>query len=238
MNLLPIEIGKKCVEKYFPNCLAAVLAGSAVRGRINEQSDLDIVIIDESAHQAYKTIYSTDVWPVEAFVFNTKQIHGFFLENYNKAMPTLHRILSDGVIIHDKGIGKSLCKEAKVLLNKGPQPWSLDEMNKARFDITDYLKDLIGSESTSENLYVMNRLVELIPYFILRVNDHWIGDGKWMLRELRDFDPKFCAGWLTALEAFYKQNEKREVIEMIDIGLSPYGGRLYEGFTQVSTLNF
>ena len=45
-KLQPIEAAHQFLNKYFPNCQGALLAGSIVRGEATATSDLDIVILD------------------------------------------------------------------------------------------------------------------------------------------------------------------------------------------------
>lgn len=232
----PIESSKKFIEEAFPHCSAAFLAGSSIRGEANEYSDLDMVIIDDSISVPYRKIFSAYPYPIEVFVFSRLTYQDFFLENYKKAIPTLHRLCSRAVIIKDQGQAVKIQNEASNLLQKGPQPWLLDDMNLARFEITDNLRDLMGSDDYVENIMTMTKLAERIPHFILRVNEMWVGEGKWLLRELKAFDERFYDEWVEGIMAFYQKNDKRKVIRLVDKVLEPYGGRLFEGFSQSSVL--
>ena len=53
-KLLPLEAGEKFIQKHYPNCQGALLAGSVVRGEATEISYLDIVIFDEKINSAYR----------------------------------------------------------------------------------------------------------------------------------------------------------------------------------------
>ncbi len=54
MKIPPLEAAKTFIAMHFPTCKAALLAGSASREEHKENSDLDLVIIDDSLSSAYR----------------------------------------------------------------------------------------------------------------------------------------------------------------------------------------
>lgn len=77
---------------------------------------------------------------------------------------------------------------------------------------------------------IANNLTNLSQEFVLRSNGCWIGSSKWIIRELNKFSLEFAEQFVNALDAFYKHGDKSKVIELVDDILSPFGGRLFEGF--------
>lgn len=53
-KLPPIEAAHQFINKHFPNCQGALLAGSVVRGEATETSDLDIIIFDKNICAFYR----------------------------------------------------------------------------------------------------------------------------------------------------------------------------------------
>ena len=46
MRMEPVEAAERVIQHDYPDCLLAVLGGSASRGEYNEQSDLDIMVLE------------------------------------------------------------------------------------------------------------------------------------------------------------------------------------------------
>lgn len=66
---------------------------------------------------------------------------------------------------------------------------------------------------------------------MLRTNKRWIGDSKWMIRSLKDYDKEFTKRFVEAFDTFYKTNKKDKIIILIDDVLNSHGGRLFDGFS-------
>lgn len=73
-----IEAARQVASTYFPDCHAALLAGSVIRGEATETSDLDIVIFDQRLSSAYRESFIAFGWPIEAFVHNFESYKDFF----------------------------------------------------------------------------------------------------------------------------------------------------------------
>ena len=74
----PIEAAFQFIEKYFPNCQGAILAGSVVRGEATETSDLDIVIFDKVLSSSFRVSLVEFGWNIELFAHNLSSYQFFF----------------------------------------------------------------------------------------------------------------------------------------------------------------
>lgn len=232
MRLPSKEAASLFVERHFPNCNAAILSGSIVLGQGTERSDLDLVILDDSQPNPFRASYFELGWPVEAFVV-TKETYRYFFEiGQYQAIPSLQRMCAGGVILKDDGSAEALVREAKESLQEGPIPWTKEEIDKARYEITECLEDLTGSASHDEDLFIVGRLANLVHEFELRIHGRWIGEGKWAVRSLKLYNEKVCREFLQELEAFYKSDKKEGLIAFADRILEPYGGRFFAGFRE------
>jgi predicted nucleotidyltransferase len=232
MRLPSKEAASRFIERHFPNCNAAILSGSVVLGLETERSDLDLVVLDDSQSNPFRASYFEFEWPIEAFVV-TKETYRYFFEiSRYEAIPSLQRMCATGVIVKDDGSAEELIREAKDMLQEGPYPWTEEEMRKARYEITECLEDLTGSASHDEDMFIVNRLAGLVHEFVLRVNGRWIGEGKWAVRSLKQFDEAFCRQFLKELDLFYKTGQKENLTAFVDRVLEPYGGRFFAGFRQ------
>ena len=237
MKTSPLETAKRFVSAEFAQCSAAIMGGSAARGEYNENSDIDFVIVDHSVHVPYHEIFRFEDWDIEVFAFGGYTYEDFFQENARMGIPTLQRICAEGILICDRnGDGRRLQERAKKALAAGPAPWTLDEMNRARFELTHLLLDLISAKSYPETVFVANDLAKSAHHFILRIHGRWTGEGKWMIRELEQYDVQVCRQFVSVFTHLYRTGEKEQVVAWIDEILAPYGGRLSAGFRESSVL--
>lgn len=230
-KLEPIKAAQEFINKYFPSCDGALLAGSVVRGQATETSDLDIVIFDNEFDSAYRESLIEFDWNIELFVHNLNSYQDFFTSDYKRARPSLPRMVSEGLVLKDNGVMNTIKAEAEELLSKGPEIWSSETINIKRYFITDALDDFIGCENRKEGIFIANTLTELVSEFVLRTNNRWIGASKWVLRSLKQYDDAFAERFVEAFDLYYRENSKSKVIDLVDEILKPYGGRLFNGFS-------
>ncbi|WP_233713558.1 nucleotidyltransferase domain-containing protein [Lederbergia citri] len=227
----PIQAATQFIAERFPNCQGALLAGSIVRGEGTETSDLDIVIFDKTLETAFRESLIALGWPIEIFVHNLSSYKHFFQMDYERAKPSLPKMVSEGIVIKDEGIIQSIKEEANELLRKGPEKWSDETITMKRYFITDTLDDFIGSNNREEDIFIANALADLVHEFVLRMNGRWIGTSKWVMRALKKYDEKFADEFVVAFDEFYRLGEKSKIITLVDNVLEPYGGRLFDGFS-------
>jgi predicted nucleotidyltransferase len=230
-KLSPIEVAHKFIEKHFPTCQGALLAGSASRGEATKTSDLDIIVFDKSLPSAYRESLIDFDWPIELFVHNLTSYKVFFEDDCKRARPSLPRMVAEGIILKDEEILDAIKSEAIHLLESGPEAWSEETITIKRYFITDVLDDFIGSSNRAEDLLIANTLAELVSEFVLRTNKQWIGASKWVIRFLRQYDEAFTERFVEAFDLFYRTGEKQEVIQLVHTVLTPYGGPLFNGFS-------
>lgn len=231
MRIEPIVAAAMYIDKFHPDCEAAVLAGSVVRGEATATSDLDIVVFDEGVHASYRESILFQDWPIEVFVHNLSSYQPFFESDCARARPSLPAMVSEGMVLKDLGVLVGIKAEADLLLAAGPKKWTPDEIGAKRYFITDALDDFTGSESKAELLFIAGHLAELLAEFVLRTNRQWTGQSKWVYRSLQKFDPGFAEALSEAFGHFYRTGDKDPVIRLAEEALSPFGGKLFDGFS-------
>jgi hypothetical protein len=230
-KLEPIKAASQFISKHFPDCEVALLAGSVVRGEATTTSDLDIVVFVKNNTAPYRESLVEFGWAIEVFVHDLITYKQYFKSDCQRARPTLPKMVSEGLIIKDEGIMDSIKQEAKELLEKGPEEWTVETIDTKRYFITDALHDFIGSANRAEEIFIANRLAELVSEFVLRTNHKWVGTSKWIVRALKNFDEQFAAQFVEAFDHFYKTGDKNEVIQLIENILEPFGGPLFHGYS-------
>ena len=230
-RLPAIKAAKKIIEKHFPDCEWAILAGSVVRGQESSTSDLDIIVFDQKLPASYRESFVELGWPVELFCHNLQSYKAFFKSDCERARPCLPRMIAEGIVLKDTGIISGVKLEAETLLNAGPEKWDASTIKLKRYFLTDVLDDFIGILNRSEAIFIAGTLAELAAEFVLRTNNRWIGSSKWIHRSLVEFDIEFADAFTEAFDLFYTTNDKNKVIHIVEEILEPHGGRLFDGFS-------
>ncbi|GEN45720.1 nucleotidyltransferase domain-containing protein [Alkalibacillus haloalkaliphilus] len=230
-KLDPMIAAQKFVEEHFQGCEGALLAGSVVRGEATSTSDLDLVIFGRHLESSYRESLIKYDWNIEVFAHNLQSYKTYFESDCKRARPSLPRMVVEGVVLKDNGVIPGIKSEAASLLNKGPEPWPKETIDFKRYFITDVLDDLIGCQNRAEGIFITNELANLLSEFVLRTNNQWVGNSKWIIRSLRQFDHKLAERFVVALDQYYKSENKGPLVQLTDKILKPYGGRLFAGFS-------
>ncbi|MBT2641253.1 nucleotidyltransferase domain-containing protein [Bacillus sp. ISL-41] len=230
-RLSALETAQKFVKERFPDCDAALLAGSVTRGEATATSDLDIVVFDKDIATPRRESLIAYGWPIEVFVHNLQSYKLFFESDIKRARPSLPRMVSEGKVIRESDFVREIIDEAKRIIELGPEELTEKEIELKRYFITDTLDDFIGSDNKAEEIFIAATLAEQLQEFVLRANKRWIGKSKWVVRELNHYDPVFTEQFVEAFSNYYSTGNKNMVIELAEQILEPFGGRLFDGFS-------
>lgn len=226
-----VKVGGVFVEADFPECRAAFLAGSVVRGEGTATSDLDVVIITDREGTPYRESFVRDGWPVEVFVHSEHSILDYFERDIKRYQPSLQQMCAEGLLLRDTdGVGARTKEEARRQLEAGPEPLTPEELERLRYTVSDLLDDFTGSVRDEETYFISHDLAEASVRLLLLSNSRWPGGGKWILRALRAFDPIMADKLKSALTGLYKSGDKVGLEAFTESVLAPMGGRLFEGF--------
>ncbi|WP_097038316.1 nucleotidyltransferase domain-containing protein [Terribacillus aidingensis] len=112
-----LETAKRYIEMNHPECNGAMLAGSCARGEATATSDLDIIILYTGKDSAYRESLFYEDWPVEVFVYTGDAYHKFFHNDAARAIPSLPRMASEGIVLKDaEALVVKMKEEAKEVL--------------------------------------------------------------------------------------------------------------------------
>jgi len=230
MKEKPIEAANKFVEYYFPKAKAAMLGGSVAREEHNDKSDLDIIIITDEVDTPFRQSYIEFGWNIEAFVFNNKNYMDFFEKDARRKRPSLPNMVLESIVLKDNQIIGIMKKQAKSLLEKGPEKINKEEIRDYRYEITNLLDDFEGEEEYFKNLFIVANLVEKLKQFTLLSNGFWDSRGKYNVKALYEFDEQIANIFLMAMEEYYKNENKEVLISLTNDVLNIEGGKLFEGY--------
>jgi predicted nucleotidyltransferase len=225
------ESAQILIDEKFPDCRGAILGGSVIRGEGTITSDLDIIVINDKTGSARRESFYYKGWPVELFVHTKDSCREYCRKDAERARPTLPRMLAEGLVLKGEDFLSGIRKEAALLLAAGPALWTDAELTFKRYFLTDALDDFIGSTKRHETLFIAGKLAELAHEFLLRTNKQWIGQSKWIYRELSHFDQALAIRFAECFDSFYQDGDKQPVIELVDDIMKPFGGRCFAGFS-------
>ena len=213
---------------HYPLADLVVVGGSAAHTR-RPRSDIDLLVIgpaemftggaDEAAH--------TDRWRGELFevfaatpaAFRRHQAAG--VARYR---PVSGFLLTDGVVVSDRGVSDTLIANTRTLLAAGPAP-TRAELDQRRYAVTNTLDDLMDAADSAEVAVLAGLLFQRLAEFLLLAGGRWIASGRWLLIRLRELDAAFADSLGAALVA-----HDRSALEALTLqALEPYGGRLMDG---------
>ncbi|AXI08065.1 nucleotidyltransferase domain-containing protein [Oceanobacillus sp. 143] len=226
------RIAQRFIVSHFPESDIVLVGGSAVYGNLTTESDIDIIIIDETETPRLECFHFLG-WKIEAFIYTALSLELEFQTARYKGMPTIIKMCAEGLLIEDKqGDGKEFQREAKILYEQGSQLWDEDQINAARYQITDFLSDFRSSEDFEENLFILNKLINTLTELILRADGNWVGEGKWLARNLKSYDKDMCDKLVKYTKTYMNTNDKTELISFIQSTLDNYGGELFVGYKE------
>jgi hypothetical protein len=214
--------------------LAALLFGSVARSEATPNSDLDILIVACQEIQSYRRSYRDYGWVIEAFIGSQKFNEEKIQRPRTNQIPSYLTAWAEGIILkdHDDFAG-SLKERAVAILEQGPASLTQQEIDQYRYVITDWLDDLIDSNSYEEELFIAYELAAKTAELLLAYNRQWIGERKWLYQALQKSEHRMARQLIGDLEHFYRTGEKDRLIEVIGTILEMVGGKLYEGYSKV-----
>jgi hypothetical protein len=214
----PLSTAAELVAGRFPEATWAILTGSVLGPHRTAGSDLDIVV-QRAGGPAYRESLFFRGWPVELFVHTPERLAEFLASELARRKPTTHRMLARGVtLIGDPGDLPARC--ARVLA-EGPPPLTVAERDRFRYCLTDALDDYAHVTDPGERVVIGSALWTETAQAALAFGGRWISGGKWLLRELREFDPGLADRWLAA------RDDPEPLARQV---LASAGGPLFDGY--------
>jgi len=224
----PRAAARELVAGLFPQAVWAMLGGSVLTDRRTPGSDLDIVVLlpDDDPEAPQRDSRRFRGWPVELFVHDADTLEHWMAKDAAQRKPTLIRMVATGTVVAgDPGDVQRRCAER---LAAGPRPATAEELDRDRYGLTDLLDDLTHATDPGERQVVAATAWVTSAHLLLTGAAHWHGNGKWLLRELRDLDPGFAERWVAA------RGEPDAVEAVAGEVLDRVGGPLFEGYRVVA----
>ncbi|WP_028784306.1 nucleotidyltransferase domain-containing protein [Thalassobacillus devorans] len=233
MNDYITRTAARFIEDYFPDALVVFIGGSIVEGNITSESDIDLVIIDNKEPSSSLECHVYEGWKIESFLYHPSSVSVHFEAAKYKGLPTLVKMCGEGKqIAGDQTEGSKIKAEAQRIYKEGPSAWTQQQIDHARYTITDLLSDFRSAANFEEEVFILQELIDCLSELILRGNQQWIGWGKWYARAIRSFDPGLARRITAALETFIIKKEKEELCKLVQEQLEPFGGEKFYGYRE------
>lgn len=232
----PDIVSRKLLSTRYGDAPVAYLCGSVVRGEETEFSDIDLIVVYKRVDAARRESFTYSSWNVEAFIHDPETLEYFMTKvDAPSGIPSMANMVSEGVLLTDEGsLSRSVERLARDVLEKGPAPWSEDDILKSRYIITDLVDDIRAPRSQDELIGTVTRLYPLVADHFLRTNQQWSAKGKSIQRQLGKIDHEYATLFAVAFRNALKTGETSELITLCDKTLAPAGGWLFEEYTQIA----
>jgi hypothetical protein len=220
----PVADARALVAARLPAALAAFLGPGVLSPRRTATSDLDIVVVLSGPPAPYRESLRWRGWPVELFVHDADSLERYFGKDTARRRPTLARLCAEGAILRGSAEATDQIRErGRYVLAAGPPPLADGELDLARYALTDLLDDLAGSTDPAETAVIGWNVWLATAELALLAGGHWLGSGKWLLRELRSADPALAERLVAATGA------PGPLTGIADEVLDRAGGRFWAG---------
>ncbi|MFI5936440.1 nucleotidyltransferase domain-containing protein [Actinoplanes sp. NPDC051494] len=214
----PLTDARDLVAERFPDATWAILTGSVLGPHRTAGSDLDIVVMREDG-PGFRESLRFRGWPVELFVHTPQRLAVFLERELAARKPSTHRMIATGVpLAGDPGELAVRCRRA---LAEGPPPLTGAERDRLRYGLTDLLDDHAHATDPGERAVIAAALWTDAARAALAFAGGWVSHGKWLLRDLRELDPRLAADWLAA-----RDDPAAFAADVLTRG----GGPLFEGY--------
>lgn len=225
------DVGALAVEyaaEHYPLADLIVVGGSAARTR-RPGSDIDLLVVGPAAmfavgadEAAYTHRWSGELF--EVFAATPAAFRRHQAAGVARYRPVSGFLLTDGVVVVDRGVSDTLIAETRTMLAAGPAPTPA-ELAQRRYAVTTTLDDLLDAADSAEVAVLAGLLFQRLAEFLLLASGQWMASGRWLLIRLRELDAEFADALGAALVA-----RDRTALEALTLqALTPYGGRLMDG---------
>ncbi len=224
----------RLAPSVFPGAWAVVVGGSLMRSAGTPTSDADVLVFTEDPHAPYRRSLVFEGLPVEAFVHTAASYRAYADADCASGTPILPTICLEGTVLFDqRGELPALRHEARALIAAGPVALTAEQVGDFRYFLTDRVQDLEGLAAVGgmdgERLCAVDALFLLVAEFQLRARQRWTGAGKWLYRQLEEWDAE-GARRLMAAAGQARAGDVVPLVKLVDDALAPHGGRLFDGY--------
>jgi hypothetical protein len=168
-------------------------------------------------------------WPIELFALTPDTYRHAFALDQHRRWPLHLNLCRSAVVLTDRdGLARMIQEEAQAWYAQGPEPLSLDEIADVRYRLTWLVDDLAdASDPINVNLIGHDLAQEAVDAYLM-AQRHWLGRGKWRMRQLCEANPAVARDVTHALTVL-RAGDKRPLLHFSALTLDHLGGRGFAG---------
>lgn len=220
-----LEAARQFVHEHFPKASLVLLGGSWAVGQAHGDSDLDLVVIDESVERVFFEGVAFDGWIVEVCAISPNYVQTFFESSAKyRSAPVPGQVIDAVLVKGTPSIADTIRTLAKNVLACGPTPLTDAERSEVRYGIT-LLRDDI-QHVPKEALPALSAIAHTqLSRTVLDAAGRWRGERKALRRLVRGVDAVLSDRLDAALFSGCEGNSG-PMIEVCNIVLDQFGGPL------------
>jgi hypothetical protein len=227
----PIDAATRVVDTRFPTCRAAFLSASVLSSRRTPTSDLDIVVVLDGPLAPYRETIRGHGWMIELFVHTRGSLLYFYERELQQRRCTLATMCASGTVLSSiDGEDVAIKVQAQRIIDAGPAPLSIVELDQRRYGLTDTLDDLRGTADPVEMAFIAGHLLASAGELVLLSQRRWTGQSKWLARHLAEAPGGFAALLANGVNVLLATGDKQSMIDAVGAVLDLAGGPLTEGY--------
>ncbi len=222
------ELAMQFLDKYFPDCIAAMITGSYVDEYFNETSDVDILLISRLVETIFIESYNYESIEFQAIVWPQTNILEMLNNEAHRGEGTYLSMFKKGMIIKDsRNFLSRIQKFASTLYEIGPSKASAYEITQLRAMVTSRIEDMKGSNPFADNLFVLMDVFQKFLILYSKYHRIWLQSSKYASRLLEKIDPEFKNEFVDAISNFILNKEPQDAVNFLEKNLENLGGELH-----------
>jgi hypothetical protein len=229
-----VVFARSFVQREFPHARAAWLGGSAATGDMTATSDLDITVLVSEPKTPHRSSRLVDGWPVELFVQTEASLMRFCDQDRARRRPTTMRLVGTSIVLLDTdGSGQGLQHQLHQLDEAGPASAAPEDLETARYGVTELLDDLSGTATPTESITVAATLWREAGDLLLLGHRKWSGSSKWLVREIAALDAELGTRYADQLVEGLRTaatGHPEDLLVVVTTVLDLFGGRVFDGY--------
>jgi hypothetical protein len=180
----------RLASEFGDDLLGVLVGGSRVRGEVDYNSDLDVVVvIDRPRRRRWNFVI--DGIEIETFINPPFQMHRYFKQDKASGRGMMPHLCSTGRVVFDpRGLMKELQATARTIWDAGPPPLSEFERWHFRYVAASWLSDLADVERTDDEraVFIIGQIVPVLIHQHYRISQRWQSAPKRVINELQRWD--------------------------------------------------
>jgi predicted nucleotidyltransferase len=205
--------------------------GSHAFGRGDAGSDVDVIVVLSRVANPYRETFRSDGFLFDAHVYDPETLHFAMRSEQKTGFAILTGKVDQAVVLPEPSELASKLKEvARQVIASGPAP--PPNWDRPRRVLSAALSDVERcADADEQRLMAMDLYVKVMDLF-LRSHGQFSGQGRYLVRAVKTFDPVFFDRARTALDRVFQNDAVSPLIELAREVLDLIGGPLTAGYRQ------